>query len=371
MLRSVQGSVLLIILLLPIFAMGQFAPREEGVFGIESGNPLPVDILPPVDKLFESDQLLKVRIETNLQKLYQFKYDPEYQKATFTIEVADTMFVVKKIKVKVRGKTRVTICDDPPLKINFKKTDFEWEWFDKLKSLKIVTPCDDPKLYSKYLMKEYFAYLSFNIFSDVSYQVRYIELTISDKQQQIKEEVKYAFLVENDRKLAKRTGTKEVELDDTTAGAMAYDLYVNPTDQTLFNLNVMSLFQYMIGNTDYTASLFHNMKIFKNGDTIFPVPYDFDYSGLVDANYAIPSKSAPIGNVKERYYLGPCSDQGSFEKAVNYVLSKKPELMQRLNEDSYISTKVKDEIREYIESFYSLISDPVHLESIRVTHCIN
>ncbi len=351
--------------------MGQLALREEGVYGIESGNPLPVEILPSVNKLFETDEILKVNIETNLQRLIQFKYDPDYQKATFSIIVGDTVSVVKKIKIKVRGKTRVTLCEDPPFKIDFKKTDFQWAWFDKLQSLKVVTPCDDPKIYSRYLLKEYFAYVGFSVLTDVSYRVRLIELTISDSQKKLKSEVKYAFLIENDRKLAKRTKTKEIELKDTSVGAMVQQFYLNPTNETLFNLNVLSLYQYMIGNTDWTTSGFHNIKVFKKDSELFPVPYDFDYAGLVNANYAIPSRNTPINNVRERYYLGPCSDQIQFEKAVMHVLDKRSEIMERLMNDPYISQKSKDEMLKYIEEFYESISDPKTLESMRTNNCSN
>ncbi len=368
---SVRGLFLLIIILSPIFSMGQITPKEEGVYGLESGNALPIEVLPSVDKLFETEDILKVNIETNLQKLIQFKEDPDYQKATFSIIVGDTLSVVKNIKIKVRGKTRVTLCEDPPLKIDFKKTDFKWEWFDKLQSLKVVTPCDDPKIYTRYLLKEYFAYVGFSVLTDVSYKVRLIELTISDSQKKLKSEVKYAFLVENDRKLAKRTDTKEIELKDTNAGALITQFYLNPTNETLFNLNVLSLYQYMIGNTDWTTNLFHNIKVFKKDNQLFPVPYDFDYAGLVNTNYAIPSSSTPIQNVRERHYLGPCSDLVQFDKAVSHILSKKSEIIERLINDPYISQKSRDEMLEYVEDFYASISDPKDLESLRTTNCSN
>ena len=36
-------------------------------------------------------------------------------------------------------------------------------------------------------------------------------------------------------------------------------------------------------------------------------PYDFDYSGIVDTDYAVPGEGVDIKSVRERAYLGPVS----------------------------------------------------------------
>ena len=55
--------------------------------------------------------------------------------------------------------------------------------------------------------------------------------------------------------------------------------------------DVLCLFEYMISNTDWNVSLLHNIKLIRKKDTkeIIVVPYDFDYSGLVNADYAVPN----------------------------------------------------------------------------------
>ena len=37
-----------------------------------------------------------------------------------------------------------------------------------------------------------------------------------------------------------------------------------------------------------------------------PVPYDFDYSGLVDAPYAVPPEGFTVRASRPRYYRGYC-----------------------------------------------------------------
>lgn len=361
----------LLLIFISVQAFAQEKPQEEGVYMAASWQPLGIDQLPSVQNLFDTQEVLHVEIETNMQKLLQFKDDPDYQKAWFTITLKDTIKVVKKVRIKVRGKTRVTICDDPPLKIDFKKTDFQWEWFDKLKALKLVTPCDDPKIYTRYLMKEYFAYKGYAAITDHSYRVRMIQLTLSDTQGNMKPEVKYAFLVENDKKLAKRTGTKEIEMDDITAGQLVSKFYLQPTEKTLHNMSVLSLYQYMIGNTDWTTNQMHNVKVFTRGEELIPVPYDFDYAGVVNANYAVPNSSTPLDNVRERHYLGPCASKETFETALDVVLGKQDAILHMLEDDPFISTKTKTDIRSYISEFFEMMEDTANHEQVRLTNCTN
>ena len=346
-------------------------PEEEGAYDSRTGDKINVDDLPQINRLFESSSTLKIHIETNLSKLYQFKDDAEYQKALFKISVNDTISVFKKIKIKVRGNTRVTICDTPPLKIDFKKTKFKWQWFDGLNSLKVISPCSDGKNYSRYILKEYFAYKAFNIFTDMSYEVRLVELTLSDNQNGVDTETVYAVFVESDKNLAKRTGSNELENDDTSSSILVQNFYLNPSEKHFYNINLFSLYQLMIGNTDWGASSFHNTKIFLKAGTMYPVPYDFDYAGLINTSYAIPSRSLPIKSVTERYYMGPCCESIQFEKALNTIHEKKSEIYSALNTDPYISQKAKKEMLYYINDFYKLIEDPAEVEKLRNANCQN
>ena len=263
------------------------------------------------------------------------------------------------------------LCDTPPLKIDFKKTKFQWQWFDKLNSLKVISPCMEGRNYDKYLLKEYFAYKAFNIFTDMSYKVRLVELTLVDNQDRVDTETVYAVLVESDKNMARRTGSKEIENDDTSMSMLIQNFYLNPTEAHLYNVNLFSLFQLMIGNTDWGASNFHNTKIYLKDNNMYPVPYDFDYSGLINTPYAIPSPSVPIKNVTERHYLGPCCEFIQFEKALKTIQDKKSELYSALNTDPYISQKAKKEMLYYINEFYNLMDDPAEVEKFRNTNCQN
>jgi len=48
-----------------------------------------------------------------------------------------------------------------------------------------------------------------------------------------------------------------------------------------------------------------------------PVPYDFDFSGLVDAPYATPPPEYQLDSVRERYYRGWCVNPFATATALN------------------------------------------------------
>src|SRR5437763_9799861 len=78
----------------------------------------------------------------------------------------------------------------------------------------------------------------------------------------------------------------------------------------------LAVFEYMISNYDWSmragpqgTECCHNTRLLTNapGSPLLPVPYDFDFSGLVDAPYAGPPEGIPIENVRQRNYRGYCA----------------------------------------------------------------
>ena len=68
-------------------------------------------------------------------------------------------------------------------------------------------------------------------------------------------------------------------------------------------LTRMMLFEYMIGNTDFSIWALHNVRIVQDrARKLFPVPYDFDLSGFVHAPYATPDPRIGIRSVLDRLY---------------------------------------------------------------------
>ena len=91
--------------------------------------------------------------------------------------------------------------------------------------------------------------------------------------------------IEDDDDVARRMGGRITDQQRTARSAAS-----TPRPITL-----MSLFEYMIGNTDMSMFRQHNIRLVQTPASVrYPVPYDFDYSGLVNTR-ATPSPDKQFG----------------------------------------------------------------------------
>jgi hypothetical protein len=152
------------------------------------------------------------------------------------------------------------------------------------------------------VVSEYLAYRIFNVLTDASYRVRLMKMTyvFTDRSTEIES---YGIFIEHDDRLSKRINGEPVETE-----RVAVDTIRAP------DLNLASVFQYFVGNTDFSPKATapdeeccHNQSLFTSEDgPYYTIPYDFDQSGLVDAEHAAPNPRFGIRTVKVRLYRGRC-----------------------------------------------------------------
>jgi hypothetical protein len=114
----------------------------------------------------------------------------------------------------------------------------------------------------------------------------------------------------------------------------------------------------MIGNSDWSVPNQHNCKILSplsvnNAELGIIVPYDFDYSGLIDADYAIPYEGLGLESVRQRRYVGICRTEDVFINALKEFTDKKEEFYKVINEFPLLKEKVKIKMTRYLDSFYA------------------
>lgn len=121
----------------------------------------------------------------------------------------------------------------------------------------------------------------------------------------------------------------------------------------------IAVFNYMIGNTDWSVPTQHNIKVIKPREMMtnkgIPVAYDFDYAGLVNPPYAVPAKELPITEVKERYYLGLCDQNDQLYDVVNELEGLKEEFLSTVSGFSYLSEYERKITTSYLNSFYRMM----------------
>ena len=264
--------------------------------------------------------------------------------ALLTYHISETDSINKNIKLRARGNMRRTYCDMPPIRLNFKESKSLHDEFLNIDKIKMVTQCKAGN--SETLLREYLVYKLFNVLTDKSFRARLARVTYINTFKNSKPLVEYAFLIEPVEILCKRLNMMEIKTVKTSQKVMKNDM-----------MDRMAIFNYMIGNTDWSVPIYHNVTVLKQ--TTFPatemlsiIPYDFDQAGLVDAEYAAPFEGLGIEDVKERRYLGICRDEAGFTEAVKEFAIKKDDFFRVINDFPYLNARVKKEMTIYLQGFF-------------------
>jgi len=316
------------------------------------------------DQLFLlSEDVLEFSLTTDLQNLIVNKATNEYQKAFIEINDKSGNTISHKLKVKPRGKYRRRICDFPPLKLNFSKSELIQKGlnpeFDKLK---LVTHCTDNEADAKdNVLREYLTYQIYNKLTDNSFRTKLVKIKYVDLHNSSETIVRYGFLIEDTDEMAMRLNGEICDCHGIKSEMIA---------RTPYNLSAM--FQYMIGNEDWNSEMLRNVKAVKlftggTGNNII-VPYDFDFSGIVDAPYAIPDPDLRHYSVKQRHFFGEFADQNELEAMSNHFLSKKKEILRTVKEFKILSLNSRLEIDSYLKEFFYILKNKELTKSAFIKH---
>lgn len=302
--------------------------------------------------LHQQEEALPVTLRIDMRAMYRQKIRiRDHLPAEFSFASADGTEQTWEIKAKARGNVRRQICAFPPLKLKFPKKMLRELGMDaKHNDLKLVTHCKSGDIGSQKVLREYLAYRIYNILTDNSFRAQLIELTYEDTQGKRKTVTEYGMLLEDIDELADRIG-----------GDKCSDCaFTNPARFSLEEYRLFCVFQYLIGNTDFSIKDLHNLKVveIEPDETYLPIPYDFDYAGLVDASYAVPHESLPIDKVTERYFMGlrfPCE---LYDSSLQLVQEKRAEIFELVEGLSSLDDRDRADVKHYLEGFFDLIENP-------------
>ena len=301
--------------------------------------------------LFENDNILEVQIVGNIGKISKDRgKNKAYHPAKIIYLKNDGDQIAVDVLLRTRGIFRLNprICNFPPLRLKFKKQDVKNTIFKGIKKLKMVTHCQNKKkLYQQYLFREYLAYKLFNLFTEMSFRVRLVHVTYINSGRKNKKLKKYGFFIEPVEMMADRNHCKYLKIDDSTS-------YTLDSKQSSF----LSVFQFMIGNTDWSCMTDHNVKriIPTSGGASLGVPYDFDFSGIVDTLYAVPIEQAKSTSTKDRFFQGFCQPQAVFDQIFVRFENHKKEIYSLYENFPLIDKKYKKATFKFLDKFYKIIN---------------
>ena len=293
------------------------------------------------NSLFDTDDVLELELEGPLHTLIENKEDrTEYP---FTLREGG---IEQSIKVRVRGNSRIRVCDFPPLRLKFGNDTPASSAFAGQEKIKLVSHCRGEERGEKNVVEEYAAYRIFNLLSDVAFRVRPARIRYIDSEGRLDDlqESRMAFFIEPKGTLARRAGGEIVDHPSIKLS------WLNREQASL-----VYVFQYWIGNTDWslvsaTGEEFccHNGDLLEIDSEVFYVPYDFDLSGLVSASYAKPDPTLRLRNVSQRRYRGYCIDRDELQAALQRIKYHKEEIVAIIEGLPVLNQKDKDNRIKYL-----------------------
>jgi hypothetical protein len=299
------------------------------------------------DALHERGDTIDLRVETDWKKLIRNRRDKKWWPATFHLTAGDTTRVLPG-KIRSRGNIRLEVCQNPSLKVKFKKKALLAAGFSDLNDWKIVLQCSSTANGEQYLLREQFVYALHQVFSEHTHRLVPARLQPCTKENDQKDEIK-AFLIESEEQLCARYEKGRV-LATKTASTHSLDResYVN-----------MCLFNYLVLNTDWAVFNLHNVEIIQpgNAESLIPIPYDFDYSGFVNTSYAVPQEQLDLTSVHLPYWLGHHVTEAEIRAGAAHFLARRDAATALLNDHPRLSNYDRKRLTKRLEVFFELMAD--------------
>jgi hypothetical protein len=322
------------------------------------------------DPLFDNHSVIALTITAPFPSLLKRRPNEEYLPGSIAYTDVDGSEVKIDLGIRTRGNYRrqKRVCPFPPLRINMDKSQVKATLFDKQDKLKLVAHCrDNSGRYEQGVIREYLAYRILNQLTDTSYRVRLARITYIDSEGKHDDRTQYGFFIEHKKRMAKRIGMPEIRTPKIRA-----DQLEGPYS------DLTSLFQFLIGNTDFSPiagpkgdDCCHNSTLFGNeGAPIHSVPYDFDMSGLVDAPYAEPNPRFKLKSVRERLYRGRCMHNSYLEDSMRKFQEEREAIFALIDGQAELTAKMRKQVRRYVEDFYEIIDSDKQVQRRITSRCI-
>lgn len=265
------------------------------------------------------------------------------------------------------GISRLRVCSVAPLKFEIPEAAAAGTGFAGLHTVRLVPPCELEDEYTQYVVLEYLAYRSYEVLALPAIRVRPVEFRLRDTGRGSTGDASFAYIVEDLADTARRAGLTWLDIE-TYSG----------NDLDLAQLATVALFQYMIGNTDWSPvsaapgqRCCHNVAVFgaETGRHTTLVPFDFDQAGLVNAPYATADERLGIRRVTQRVYRGYCWHNDEVEQAIETFNEKRAEIEALFNRSDLPCPGARKRALKYLKSFYDTINDPRKVQKHIVKAC--
>ena len=305
--------------------------------------------------LFQTNDVLELTLYADFNSIRRRDRgdDPEERRALVHVQ-GEGSEATLALKIQTRGNWRLNSrnCAFPPIWLDFDKDDEAptGTVFEGQNRLKLYVTCrpgrDD---FERYIYKEYMIYPAYNALTDLSFRARPARVTYVDTSGDDDTFTSNAFILEHKSQMAARNRAVPIELRQLHPGGV---------DQE--SAAILELFNYAMGMTDYSCagSPLHNCEPIRHMDdgAMLTVPYDFDWSGTVDARYAVPDARLGIRNVRERTFQGFCREI-DYAPIFQLFTDKREEMLSVVRNFDALEEDRRNRVIEYWEEFFEMAAD--------------
>lgn len=303
--------------------------------------------------LLGTTKITNLTITADFDSIKENIRNKDYVHGSFEVEHSRKSKTQLNVKLRPRGKSRRMMCEFPPLKLKFDKQGLEAHGLETFNDYKLVTHCmSGEESGEPVIRREYLVYQLFSILTPYSFRVKLAKITYKNNGDSFNRMTNLGIIIEDAESLAKRNECHTLE---------SKVIHIDSLHRNQEKIN--SVFQYMIGNADWSYLMGRNMELIKQSDGhIIPVPYDFDYAGLVMAPYARANTALGQQTVLDRVYLGNAKSYDELVGIFSYFKSKKEDLLKVVEEFEQLSYNEELQIKEYLNSFFSIIESKERVE---------
>jgi len=299
--------------------------------------------------LFDTDEVIELNLRGDLKTIFKDRGDDsQYHSATLQYN-ADLNKVNIPIKIKTRGHFRKIPynCKYPPILLNFKKSSIpKSSFFAGQDKVKLVTPCQG----EKFVIYEYLVYKLYNLITPRSFKVRLVKIIFQDTVKNKSSIPYYGMLIEEEKQMAMRNQSSSLE-----------KIGLRPEGTKKEDFLKMAVFEYMIGNTDWSVQFQQNIKLIRTDSTSLPIviPYDFDHAGIVRAPYSSPAPELELSSTLQRRYRGYCIlEMNQFTAVLETFNRLKDDFYALYDGNPLLSSSYQNKTLRFLDRFYKTINDP-------------
>jgi hypothetical protein len=307
----------------------------------------------PDNPFFTKEEIVELTLSLPLEQVLKDRgASPVVHPALLSYRDAHATMQTLAVQVQVRGNRRKdpAVCNFPPLLVKFPPPNGHNSLFGPVAELKLTTHCQS----DDYVLREYLVYKLYNVLTDLSYRVRLCRITYRDNSGRGSTSVHYGFFLENTEAMARRNQAKVVPKP----------LFIGMDNLDQPATATMVIFQYMIGNTDWSVPYRHNIRLLARSLNTPPIPvaFDFDYSGLVMAPYAVPPEQLGITSVRQRLFRGYDFPADTYAAVQGFFNARRAALYNVYLACPFLSRDELEFATHYLDGFYKILTDSKDFE---------